>query len=262
MWPIFNKGMIFMKDKNLGLNFDKQTITMFITGCLIIIITTIFFNAFYYSSVAISAIEKWGILAGLAIGSFLGLVMMFVSVTKNLKSVKRLYVICGISVAVLLASSALFETVRAVIFLIVVDFFIYAVASLLKKFVVTILSLSLYAYFGLLLLMFIVRYFVDQYWILYVGLCVIFISYRYVGLPINKFFIKHLWNEQESQEYNKEQLILQLKLYYLAFWIFANITGNIYNSQNMMIYNNIFLTVVLFIDIDFKKMIGWKRNSF
>jgi len=73
--------------------------------------------------------------------------------------------------------------------------------------------------------------------------------------------IKRYWGEEDSEKYDKEQLIGQLKLYYLVFWAVINITGSIYNSENMMIYNNIFLTVVMFIDVDFKKMIGCKRNK-
>ena len=73
--------------------------------------------------------------------------------------------------------------------------------------------------------------------------------------------IKRYWGEEDSEKYDQEQLIGQLKLYYLAFWAVINITGSIYNLENMMIYNNIFLTVVMFIDVDFKKMIGWKRTA-
>lgn len=255
------KGSVLYETEKINLHLNKETIVMFIIGCLVLVISIVFFNKLYYNSVVISPIEKWAGLAGLAIGSFLGFVMIFVSVTKNLKSMNRFYVFCVISIAVLIVSSVLFEAVRAVIILIAVDFLVYAVATLFKNLVVTILTLTLYTYLGVILLTFVVNNFVDAYWVAYVGLCAIFVSYRYLALPINKYLIKRYWGEEDSEKYDKEQLIGQLKLYYLAFWAVINITGSIYNSENTMIYNNIFLTVVLFIDVDFKKMIGYKRNT-
>lgn len=243
-----------MKQRNLKLHLDKQTLAMFIIGCLILVVSIVFFNKLYYKPVVISAVEKWVGLAGLAVFVFLGIVMVFVSITKNLKSMKPFYIVSVIILAALVVSSVMFEAIRAVIILIAVDFLVYVFATFFKNLLVTILTLTLYTYLGIILLTFVVNNFIDTYWVAYVGLCAIFVSYRYLALPINKYLIKRYWSKEDSEKYDKEQLIGQLKLYYLVFWAFINITGSIYGSENMMIYNNIFLTVVMFIDVDFKKI--------
>ena len=55
-----------MKQKKINLHLNKETIVMFIIGCLVLVVPIVFFNKLYYNSVVISPIEKWTGLAGLA----------------------------------------------------------------------------------------------------------------------------------------------------------------------------------------------------
>ena len=249
-----------MKKEGFDLQLNKRKITMFIVGCLITAISIMLFSHFYYITGEFPVDKKMWILSGTAIGSFWGFVFIFVSITSKIKSVKNLYIFYAVILVALFGCSALFKPIRAMILLIAVDFLIYAIIGLLKNFVVTFLTLILYTYIGLILLAFSTNGFVVPYWIAYIGLCAIFISYRYIGVPINRLLIKKWWSEGESEKYNKEQMILQLKFLYLVFWIIVNITGGIYDSENMIMYNNIFL-IVVFIDVDFKKIIWLKRNN-
>lgn len=60
-----------MKQKKLNLHLYEETIVMFIIGCLVLVVSIVFFNKLYYNSVVITPIKKWtGLVHTLLGGSY------------------------------------------------------------------------------------------------------------------------------------------------------------------------------------------------